>query len=202
VELPDRYFISAAAKERAIVLDIQARHDQGQPVLVGSRTIQNSQRLAALLSSAGVPFRLLNGRQDESEAQVIEQAGQRGAVTIATNMAGRGTDICLAAGVVELGGLHLIGMERHESQRIDRQLAGRVARQGDPGSCQFFLSAEDPLLQRFAPRLVRRMRAMTHLDGEIHGDLSRPVRAAQRRAESFACQQRRRLVAYDDWLAT
>lgn len=200
LELPDRYFISVAAKERAIVSEIQSRHAVGQPVLVGSRTIENSLRLAKLLTTAGVPFNLLNGRQDADEAQVISQAGQRGAVTIATNMAGRGTDIRLGDGVADLGGLHLIGMERHESQRIDRQLIGRVARQGDPGSCQFFLSAEDPLLVRFAPRLRRRMSRLPQQDGEILADLSRPVRRAQQRAESLAIQQRRRLVAYDDWL--
>jgi preprotein translocase subunit SecA len=200
VELPDRYFTSAQAKWQAIVQEVQTRHAAGQPILIGSRTIENSLCLAQRLAAAGMAFRLLNGRQDEAEADVIAQAGRRGAVTIATNMAGRGTDIRLGEGVAALGGLHLIGMERHESRRVDRQLIGRAARQGDPGSAQFFVSAEDPLLLRLAPRLIRRMVASAHSDGEIRVDLSRQVRAAQRKAEALAYAHRRRLVAFDDWL--
>jgi preprotein translocase subunit SecA len=200
MELPDRYFASAVAKWEAIVHEVCDRHATGQPILIGSRTIDNSLRLAQLLSDSGIAHRLLNGRQDQAEAQVVARAGEIGAVTIATNMAGRGTDIRLAKGAAERGGLHLIGVERHESQRIDRQLIGRVARQGDPGSSQFFLSAEDTLLCRFAPRLARRMAALPHKAGELFCDLSRPVRAAQRRAEAQASQSRSRLVLYDDWL--
>jgi preprotein translocase subunit SecA len=200
VELPDRFFTTAETKLAAIVREVHSRHARGQPVLVGSRTIENSLRLAQLLSDTAIPFCLLNGRQDQAEAEIIARAGQPGAVTIATNMAGRGTDIRLAAGVAEDGGLHLIGMERHESQRIDRQLIGRVARQGDPGSCQFFLSAEDTLLRRFAPRRSQRMSCLPQHDGEILRDLSGDVRRAQRQAEALACHARRRLVLYDDWL--
>jgi preprotein translocase subunit SecA len=200
LELPDRYFMTIADKEWAIVREIQTRHALGQPVLVGSRTIENSLRLAKLLTVAGIRFNVLNGCQNAEEADVIAKAGQRGMVTIATNMAGRGTDIRLGEGVAELGGLHLIGMERHESQRIDRQLVGRVARQGDRGSCQFFLSLDDPLLVRLAPRFRNRARRMPQKDGEILADLAAAVRRAQRRAESQAIGQRRRLVAFDDWL--
>ncbi len=201
-ELPDRYFVSTEAKLRAIVRDTAERQACGQPVLLGTRTIQSSLQLAEDLAEAGVAFRLLNGCQDQAEAEIIARAGERAAVTLATNMAGRGTDIRLARDVTALGGLHVIGVERQESQRVDRQLAGRAARQGDPGSCQFFLSADDLLIRRFSPRLGRRMAAARHDHGELHVDYSRPIAAAQRKAESLAAHARRRLVLFDDWLST
>ncbi len=121
----------------------------GRPVLVGTASVAESERLSALATNAGIPHRVLNARQDAEEAAIIARAGERGAVTISTNMAGRGTDIVLGEGVAELGGLHVIGTNRHESRRIDHQLRGRAGRQGDPGSSQFFISLQDDLLVRY-----------------------------------------------------
>ena len=149
--LPPRFFVDAEAKYRAIVAETAAMHRAGRPVLIGSRTIRNSELLAERLAAEGLPLEVLNGKQDRAEAEIIARAGLRGAVTIATNMAGRGTDIVLGPGVAELGGMHVIGVECHESGRIDRQLLGRAGRQGDPGSGRFFIAADDPLLVRFAP---------------------------------------------------
>jgi preprotein translocase subunit SecA len=198
--LPTRFFVDATAKWRAVVADVKAIHAMGRPILIGSRTIENSQHLAERLGAEGIAYRLLNGMQDQDEATLISQAGQAQAVTIATNMAGRGTDIRLSAGVAELGGLHVIGVEQHESARIDRQLLGRAGRQGDPGSGQFFVSADDSLVRRFAPTLGRAMASMPRRDGEILTDLSREVAAAQQRAEKAAYQVRRRLLAHDRWI--
>jgi preprotein translocase subunit SecA len=169
-------------------------------VLIGSRTIRNSEILAQRLLAEGVCLELLNGKQDRAEADIIAQAGQRGAVTIATNMAGRGTDIVLADGVAELGGMHIVGVECHESLRIDRQLLGRAARQGDAGSGRFFIAADDPLLLRFAPRFAHRMRNLPVRDGEIDADHSAAVLAAQRAAESAAYAARRRMLSQDRWI--
>jgi preprotein translocase subunit SecA len=152
------------------------------------------------MDQAGITHHLLNGNQSAAEAEVIARAGRRGAVTIATNMAGRGTDIKLAEGVAESGGLHLICVERNESQRVDRQLIGRVGRQGDPGSYQFFLSADDPLLAGFAPALCEQIRALPHISGEVGADLSRQVRAAQVRCEAASYAARKQLAAADTWL--
>jgi preprotein translocase subunit SecA len=142
---------------------------------------------------------LLNGRQDEEEARIVARAGQAGSITIATNMAGRGTDIKLAPGVAELGGLHVIGTERHESARVDRQLAGRAARQGDPGSCQFFVSADDGLIRRFGPRLAETMNQLSGETGEVAEDLSSQVAAIQLEAERHARERRHQLFAHDHW---
>ena len=197
--LPPRYFVDAASKWRAAVEDIKRMHATGRPVLIGSRTIENSEVLAKQLGDAGVPYQLLNGKQTADEADVVSHAGHRGAVTIATNMAGRGTDIKLEPGIAEMGGLHLLAVEPNESLRVDRQLIGRVGRQGDPGSYQFFVSADDALLSRFGQHLSKRMKSMPHLNGELCVDLSRRVRAAQRRAEAAGAQQRRQLTAADQW---
>ena len=148
------------SKWRAAVEEIGRMHATGRPVLIGSRTIENSEVLAKRLDEAGVPYQLLNGKQTADEAEVVARAGQRGAVTIATNMAGRGTDIKLRPGVAEIGGMHLIAVEPNESLRVDRQLIGRVGRQGDPGSYQFFISADDALLLRFGRRLSKRMKSL------------------------------------------
>jgi preprotein translocase subunit SecA len=197
--LPPRYFTDADGKWRAAVDDIKRMHATGRPVLIGSRTIENSEILAKRLDEAGVPYQLLNGKQTADEADIVSRAGHRDAVTIATNMAGRGTDIKLQPGIAEMGGLHLIAVEPNESLRVDRQLIGRVGRQGDPGSYQFFVSADDALLARFGARLARRMRAMPNLNGEICADLSRSVRAVQRKSEAAGAQQRRMLTAADQW---
>ena len=175
-------------------------HRTGRPVLIGSRTIRNSSLLAERLAAEGLPLELLNGRQDRAEAEIVAKAGLRGAVTIATNMAGRGTDIVLGPGVAELGGMHVIGLECHESGRIDRQLLGRAGRQGDPGSGRFFVSADDPLVVRFAPRLSKRMRRMPNNQGEIDVDLSRELLVAQRAAETAAFIARRRMLLHDRWM--
>ncbi|MHB1036485.1 MAG: preprotein translocase subunit SecA [Pirellulales bacterium] len=198
--LPTRFFLDAESKWRAIVKEVAEIHETGRPVLIGSRTIENSELLAQRLEAAGVPFHLLNGKQDRQEAEIVAMAGHRGTVTIATNMAGRGTDIRLGPGVVELGGMHVVGVECHESQRIDRQLVGRSARQGDPGSGRFFVSADDALICRFGPRLRHRMQHMPHDYAELREDLTREVAAVQRAAEVAARVQRRQMLVLDDWL--
>jgi preprotein translocase subunit SecA len=144
---PDRIFPSEAAKFEAVAAEVARLHALGRPVLLGTRSVDKSEQLSAKLHEAGIEHQILNARQDEQEADVIAQAGQAGRVTIATNLAGRGTDIKLGPGVAATGGLHVLGTERHDAERVDRQLAGRAARQGDPGSVQFFLSLEDELLE-------------------------------------------------------
>jgi preprotein translocase subunit SecA len=147
VDLPDALFHTKAEKEEAVVAEIRRVHATGQPILVGTASVEESERLSRLLPD--LPHRVLNARNDEAEAVIVAQAGQRGALTISTNMAGRGTDICLGKGVAALGGLYVIGTNRHESRRIDNQLRGRAGRQGDPGCSRFFVSLEDPLLVKF-----------------------------------------------------
>jgi preprotein translocase subunit SecA len=197
---PTRYFRDAESKLRALVQEVAKIHQTGRPVLIGSRTIRNSELLAQRLESAGIHFQLLNGKQDKQEAEIVTMAGHAYAVTIATNMAGRGTDIQLGTDVAKLGGMHVIGFECHESQRIDRQLLGRAGRQGDPGSGRFLVSADDALLCRFGPSLRRRMQSMRHNEGEISCDLADDVAAVQRAAEAAARSMRRQMLAFDDWL--
>jgi preprotein translocase subunit SecA len=199
--LPTRVFTSEAAKLRAIVADIAARRAAGQPVLVGTRTIGNSERLSAALTAAGIPHRLLNARQDAEEAAIIGEAGKRGAVTIATNMAGRGTHITLGAEELANGGLHVIALELEESRRIDLQLTGRGARQGQPGSNQTFLSAEDFVIQRYLPEEAKKL-AATRADasGEVRGDRWEPVFfRGQAKAEKTRYDTRQGLLRHDDW---
>ena len=195
-----RFFSDKWAKRNAVVAEIRERQAVGQPVLVGTRTIEESRRLAELLRSASVEFELLDGTQDAEEARVVAQAGQLGAVTIATNIAGRGTDIRLAPGVAELGGLHVIATEPHASRRVDRQLLGRSARQGDPGSCRRFASADDDLIRLHAPRLSRHMRKLADAQGEIHRDFSHAIETLQRRVEQVHRQHRRQMLRYDAWM--
>ena len=198
--LPTRFFADAASKWRPRSRRSGASTRAGRPVLIGSRTIENSETLARLLDEARTPYQLLNGKQTADEAEIVARAGQRGAVTIATNMAGRGTDIKLGRGVVEIGGMHLIAVEPNESLRVDRQLIGRVGRQGDPGSYQFFISADDALLLRFGqPSLALRMKSLPQIGGELYVDLSRSVRAVQRKAEAAGRKQRKLLTAADHW---
>ncbi len=198
--LPTRFFSHQQSKWAAIVADIERIHRTGQPILVGTRTIQDSELLAARLTALGVPFHLLNGRQDADEADVVATAGQAGAVTVATNMAGRGTDIKLGRGVSKLGGLHVIGCEPHDSARVDRQLIGRCARQGDPGSCQLFVSAEDRLIAQNGPAVARRMVRQSDEDGEVRVDFSTELARLQKRMERRAYATRCRLFARDRWL--
>jgi preprotein translocase subunit SecA len=155
VDQPDAVFPTKAAKETALVFEITAVHETGRPVLVGTASVEESERLSRAL--VNVPHHVLNARNEEAEAVIIARAGERGAVTVSTNMAGRGVDIRLGPGVAELGGLHVIGTNRHESRRIDNQLRGRAGRQGDPGSSQFFVSYEDPLMIKYGatdPRMT------------------------------------------------
>ena len=197
--LPTRYFADQESKLAAIVNEVSRIHATGQPVLVGTRTIEVSECLAAALQTQNVPFRLLNGKQDEEEARIVSAAGQSGAVTIATNMAGRGTDIKLGKDVVRLGGLHVIGTERHESARVDRQLMGRAARQGDPGSYQFFVSAEDQLITQHAPEIGARMRLAAGTNGETGHDFTEDVGKVQQRVEKLYFEQRKQMFAHERW---
>ena len=196
--LPDRIFLNREAKLDAVARDIAQRERQGQPVLVGSRTIENSEAMAEKLSALGVAFRLLNAKQDAEEALIIAGAGRAGVVTIATNMAGRGAHIPLCKEAEAAGGLHVIGLERHEAARIDRQLIGRAARQGGPGSAQFYLSPQDDLLQRHAPKLADRLaRRSPSPDGELPARFARYFLRAQRQAEIFDRDARRQLARYN-----
>jgi preprotein translocase subunit SecA len=155
--LPDRIFPTADDKWDTVVGDVLQKNREGRPVLVGTRSVGASEHLSALLATAGVAHRVLNARQDKEEADIVAQAGQPGQVTVATNMAGRGTDIRLDAGIADIGGLHVIATERHESGRIDRQLFGRTARQGDPGTCQAFVSIQDELITMYVKPVIRRL---------------------------------------------
>ena len=198
--LATRYFGSQTSKHVAIVTDIRQRNLRGQPVLVGTRTIDESQALVERLEEAQISFQLLNGLQNDDEAAIVEVAGQMNAVTIATNMAGRGTDIALGEGVDELGGLHVIATQRQESQRVDRQLVGRSARQGSPGSCQCFVAADDDLIQQFDASLGQRMATMANAEGEIRRELDKEVDRVQSQAEAQRYQQRADLFRQDEWL--
>jgi preprotein translocase subunit SecA len=196
--LPDRVFRTRAAKLAAVTAEVARCRAKSQPVLIGTRTIENSEALAAQLAAHGIPFRLLNAKQDAGEAAIIEQAGEPGTVTIATNMAGRGAHIPVPEESQRASGLHVIGLERHESARIDRQLIGRAARQSQPGSARFFLSLEDDLLLRHAPALAARF-ARSPAD-ELPARTASHFLRAQRRVEAADREQRRQLARYDQWL--
>ena len=196
--LPDRVFRTRATKLAAVAAEVARCRAKSQPVLIGTRTIENSEALAAQLTAHGIPFRLLNAKQDAGEAAIIEQAGEPGTVTIATNMAGRGAHIPVPAASQRAGGLHVIGLERHESGRIDRQLIGRAARQGEPGSARFFLSLEDDLLQHHAPALAARLAGTA--DDELPAGAASHFLRTQRRVEAADREQRRQLAKYDGWL--
>src|SRR3954462_1038640 len=164
--------------------DIKERHENGQPVLVGTIAVETSEFLSEFLTRNGIPHNVLNAKQHEREAEIIKDAGQRGAVTIATNMAGRGVDIKLGAGVLELGGLYVIGTERHESRRIDNQLRGRSGWQGDAGESRFFISGEDDLVRLFAGDRIKRVMSMTKMAEDQPLDskmLSRQIEGAQKK---------------------
>jgi preprotein translocase subunit SecA len=193
VDLPDVVFATKAEKEQAVIEEIRRVHASGQPILVGTASVEESERLSGMLPD--VAHRLLNARHDEGEASVVAQAGQRGAVTISTNMAGRGTDIQLGDDVAALGGLYVIGTNRHESRRIDNQLRGRAGRQGDPGSSRFYISLEDPLMVKYGdlneddrhdPASLQRLVEGQHLDQRIflHG-YDVPIEGQRNRIHSY-----------------
>lgn len=201
VDENDQIYRTQREKYKAIIADVAARHEKGQPVLLGTVTVDTSEILSRMLKMAHIPHEVLNAKNHAREAEIVALAGRRGAVTIATNMAGRGTDIKLGEGVTEVGGLHVIGSERHESRRIDRQLRGRCSRQGDPGSSQFFISLEDPLMRRFgAQRISNVMSRLGMEEGEVmeHKWLNRSVETAQRRVEQQHFAIRKRTLEYDD----
>ncbi|MGA9174926.1 MAG: preprotein translocase subunit SecA [Thermoactinomyces sp.] len=202
-DLSDVLYKTEEAKFNAVVEEIARRHQKGQPVLVGTVSIEKSERLSRALKKRGIPHEVLNAKNHAREAEIIARAGQRGAVTIATNMAGRGTDIVLGEGVAELGGLHVLGTERHESRRIDNQLRGRSGRQGDPGSSQFFLSLSDDLMRRFGAENLESMLERLGLpdDQPIEGKMfSKAVANAQRKVEANNFDARRWVLQYDDVL--
>jgi len=224
---PDRIYKTEAGKYKAVVADIKKLHENGQPILIGTVSIERNEHLSGLLKKAGVPHEVLNAKNNEREATIIADAGKKGSVTLATNMAGRGTDIMLGGpapakntyedvkefekaiagwqtehdNVVSLGGLHVVGTERHESRRIDNQLRGRAGRQGDPGSSQFYISTEDDLMRIFGGDRMKGMLDMMGVaeDEAIeHKMISRSIETAQKRVEGHNFDQRKRVVEYDD----
>ncbi|ORO75147.1 preprotein translocase subunit SecA [Streptococcus oralis] len=200
IDHSDLLYASLDAKFKAVVEDVKARYQKGQPVLVGTVAVETSDFLSKKLVEAGVPHEVLNAKNHYREAQIIMNAGQRGAVTIATNMAGRGTDIKLGEGVRELGGLCVIGTERHESRRIDNQLRGRSGRQGDPGESQFYLSLEDDLMKRFGSERLKGIFERLNMSDEAIESrmLTRQVEAAQKRVEGNNYDTRKQVLQYDD----
>jgi preprotein translocase subunit SecA len=210
----DRVYCTEVHKMAAVVDEIRASYDKGRPVLVGTRSIEKSEMLSELLVQQNIPHTVLNAKQHEKEAEIVAQAGQRGAVTIATNMAGRGTDIKLGEGVAGLGGLYVIGTERHDSARVDRQLVGRSARQGDPGEGRFLLSLDDELLLAFGPERAQRLRRRYNARGGHHSaeaaiqttmngrgavdHLRQLFRRAQRKTERKHYKDRRKLMRYEE----
>ncbi|PYN85727.1 MAG: prepilin peptidase, partial [Candidatus Rokuibacteriota bacterium] len=201
---PDHVYATADAKWRAVVRRIATVRRRGRPILVGTRSVAASEHLSGLLAAAGLPHRVLNARQDKEEADIVASAGEAGRITVATNMAGRGTDIRLAPGVAERGGLHVLATERHEAGRIDRQLFGRCGRQGDPGSYQAFVSLEDEIVTVNASRVGRWLAALATRTPGRAGDwlAALVVRRAQRSAERLHSRVRRDLVRYDERLET
>lgn len=200
-DLPDVIFKTKRGKYRAVVREIERRHATGQPMLIGTTSIEQSEQLSHMLKEAGIVHNVLNAKYHELEAQIVAQAGQKGQVTIATNMAGRGTDIVLGEGVSELGGLAIIGTERHESRRIDNQLRGRAGRQGDLGSSQFFLSLEDDLLRIFGGDNIKKFMEKMGLeeDEEIRSSMvSSAIQKAQKRVEERNFDIRKYVLEYDD----
>lgn len=202
IDHTDLLYPTLESKFRVVVEDVKTRHAKGQPILVGTVAVETSDLISRKLVEAGIPHEVLNAKNHFKEAQIIMNAGQRGAVTIATNMAGRGTDIKLGEGVRELGGLCVIGTERHESRRIDNQLRGRSGRQGDPGESQFYLSLEDDLMRRFGSDRIKAFLDRMKLDEEDtvikSGMLGRQVESAQKRVEGNNYDTRKQVLQYDD----
>ena len=201
IDLPDLIFKSKAAKYRAVVRNAVERHKTGQPILIGTTSITQSEELSDMLLRAGVPHKVLNAKHHEQEAEIVANAGQMGMVTIATNMAGRGTDITLGEGVPELGGLAILGTERHESRRIDNQLRGRAGRQGDPGSSQFFLSLEDDLMRIFGADNISGIMDKLGMEEDEpieHSLITKSIERAQKKVEDHNYNIRKYILEYDD----
>ena len=201
VDLSDLIFKSKAAKYRAVVRNAVERHQTGQPILIGTTSITQSEELSDMLLRAGVPHKVLNAKHHEHEAEIVANAGQMGMVTIATNMAGRGTDITLGEGVPELGGLAILGTERHESRRIDNQLRGRAGRQGDPGSSQFFLSLEDDLMRIFGADNISGIMDKLGMEEDEpieHSLITKSIERAQKKVEDHNYNIRKYILEYDD----
>ena len=200
-DYPDLIYRTRKEKYDAIIEAIRELYEKGQPVLVGTISIETSEMLSQRLKKLNIPHSVLNAKQHAREAEIVAQAGQKGHVTIATNMAGRGTDIVLGEGVLELGGLHILGTERHESRRIDNQLRGRSGRQGDPGSSRFYLSLEDDLMRLFgSDRISGLMEKLGLKDGEAIENtmVTRAVESAQKRVEAHHFEIRKTLLDYDN----
>ncbi len=203
--LPERIYSTADKKWQAVVQTVSAWHHQGRPVLVGTRSVEASEHLSSLMDAVDLPHQVLNARQDQEEADIIVRAGELGRITVATNMAGRGTDIRLAEGAIELGGLHVLATERHEAGRIDRQLFGRCGRQGDPGCFQAIVSLEDELISVYAGRVSKGVAAAVlkipvRFLGRWIGN--RLFRKAQRKAERQHARMRQDLLTFDDTIST
>jgi preprotein translocase subunit SecA len=197
----DLVFKNERGKFHAVIADIEEKRAVSRPVLVGTTSIETSERLSELLKARGIPHQVLNAKQHEREAAIVAEAGQPGTVTIATNMAGRGTDIVLGPGVKEAGGLHIIGTERHEARRIDNQLRGRAGRQGDPGSSQFYVSLEDELMLRFSPARITGMMDRLGMEEDVpieHGVITKSIENAQVKVEGHNFDLRKHVVQYDD----
>jgi preprotein translocase subunit SecA len=198
---PDRIYRNEKAKFKAIVREVQTLHAKGQPVLLGTASIEKNEALGAMLNKAGVPHQVLNAKNNEREAKIVAGAGEKGAVTLATNIAGRGTDIVLGEGVKELGGLFVLGSERHESRRIDNQLRGRSGRQGDPGVTQFFVSTEDDLMRIFGGDRIKSIMDRLSVDDDTPIEnrlISKSLEGAQKKVEGYHFDQRKSVVQYDD----
>ena len=202
-DLPDLVYATAKGKYKAIINTIKEIHDKGQPILIGTISVESNEYLSGLLKKAGLRHEVLNAKNHEREAEIIAKAGEKGAITLATNMAGRGTDIKLGEGIKELGGLCVIGTERHESRRIDNQLRGRAGRQGDPGMSQFFVSFEDDLMRRFGTDRIKNMLQSLGLDETMairSKALTRSIETAQKRVEGNNYDIRKSLLDYDNVL--
>lgn len=211
-DLPDRIFQTTGGKWKAVVREIKERHEKGQPILLGTTSIEKNEYISELLKKEGIPFEMLNAKNHEREAQIIAQAGRPGAVTVATNMAGRGVDIILGGvpedlkqrqRVLEVDGLFVLGTERHEARRIDNQLRGRAGRQGDSGETQFYVSLEDDLMRIFGPDRIKRMMGSFGIPEDVpieHSLVSKALSSAQEKIEGFNFDARKHLLEYDDVL--
>ena len=202
-DLPDLVYATEKGKYKAIINTVKEIHSKGQPILIGTISVESNEHLSGLLKKAGLPHEVLNAKNHEREAEIIAKAGEKGAITLATNMAGRGTDIKLGEGVKELGGLCVIGTERHESRRIDNQLRGRAGRQGDPGMSQFFVSFEDDLMRRFGTDRIKAMLQSLGVDDDMairSKTLTKSIETAQKRVEGNNYDIRKSLLDYDNVL--